>query len=82
MLQAVYLGIGRITDCVVEDILMKDSDYEEFGTWLKQRRLAPLHRIPYLIRWVEAFLRLSRMRNDKNWQDTLHVFLETESGQV
>ena len=47
-----------------------------FAGWLRQRRLAPENRIPYLVRWVERFLRLSHARPTEAWQDTLRVFLE------
>jgi hypothetical protein len=32
-------------------------DFRRFTSWLRQRRLAPDHRISYFVRWVERFLR-------------------------
>ncbi len=47
-----------------------------FADWLRLRRLAPGHRIPYLVQWVDRFLRLSASRPKESWRDTLRVFLE------
>lgn len=49
---------------------------DAFGQWLRDRRMAPEHRIPHFIRWVQRFQRLSRIRPREVWQDTLRVFLE------
>ncbi|GAG10165.1 unnamed protein product [marine sediment metagenome] len=42
-----------------------------FAARLRQRRMASDNQIPFFVRWIERFLRLSRA-----WQDTLRVFLE------
>ncbi len=49
---------------------------DDFVAWLRARRLAPEHRIWHLARWVDRFLRLSQVRPDEAWQDTLRIFLE------
>ena len=54
----------------------RDTRLGNFTDWLRQRRLAPENRIPYLVCWVERFLRLSASRSREAWQDTLRVFLE------
>ena len=48
----------------------------DFTEWLRQRRSAPENRIPYLVHWVERFLRLSASRSWGARQDTLRVFLK------
>jgi hypothetical protein len=55
---------------------MSKQIQDDFATWIRKRHLAPSHRIPHLVRWVESFLRLARVRNDANWNDTLLVFLQ------
>lgn len=52
------------------------DDIAGFGDWIRQRRLAPEHRIPHLERWVVRFRRLVRLRPRDAWQDLLHIFLE------
>ena len=47
---------------------------EEFKGWLRQRRLVPENRIPFVVIWVERFLRATRPR--ENWKDSLRVFLQ------
>ena len=47
-----------------------------FADWLRRKRLAPDHRIRYLVQWVGCFLGLSESRPNESWQDTLRVFLE------
>ena len=47
-----------------------------FEAWLRERQKVPERRIPYLVRWVERFLRLSRSWAGQRWQDTLLTFLE------
>jgi hypothetical protein len=59
------------------------SRLTDFAEWLRRRRLAPDNRIPYLVRWVERFLRLSASRPSEAWQDTLRYFLQgLEQGQA
>lgn len=56
--------------------MTQDGAVSDFAGWLRQRRLAPEHRIPHFERWVERFLRFSRTRPPESWSDSLRVFLE------
>ena len=47
-----------------------------FEEWLRERRVAPDHKVPHLARWVERFLRVRDSRPREVWQDTLVVLLE------
>lgn len=47
-----------------------------FAQWLRDRRMAPDFRIPYFVRWVQRFQRLSRVRLREVWKETLRVFFE------
>jgi integron integrase len=38
--------------------------------------MAPEHRIPHFVRWVVRFLRVSRLRPNELWSDTLRLFLK------
>ena len=49
---------------------------EEFKGWLRQRRLVPENRIPFVVIWVERFLRLRATRPRENWKDSLQAFLQ------
>ena len=51
-------------------------DLEAFEPWLRERRLAPEHRMRFLVGWVQRFLRLQATRPKEDWQDTLRAFLE------
>ena len=55
---------------------MPEDRLKGFADWLRERRLAPENRIPFFLRWVERFARLTRLRAGEEWQDTLRVFLE------
>lgn len=48
-----------------------------FIAWLKQRNLVSEKRIPFVVDWVERFMRLrsSRPRSER-WKDTLELFLQ------
>lgn len=54
----------------------KGGQLDGFAAWLRQRRIASDSQIPYFVRWVERFLRLSRLRPRDVWRDTLQIFLE------
>ena len=49
----------------------KDGQLRGFADWLHERRLVADHRIPYFVRWVERFRRLSQSRAPEDWHDTL-----------
>ena len=53
-----------------------EKDLAAFQDWVRERRLAPEHRIRFVVGWVERFLRLRATRPREGWQDTLHVFLD------
>lgn len=61
---------------VIDMAQKRETAFGEFGDWLRQRRLATENRIPFLIRWVQRFHRLSASRPNEAWHDTLRVFLE------
>ena len=44
--------------------------------WLRQRRLVPEKRIPFVVIWVERFLRLRATKPRENWKDSLQAFLQ------
>ena len=47
-----------------------------FGSWLRARRLAPEHRIPYLEMWVECFRHPAKVRPPEPRHDTLRILLD------
>ncbi len=53
-----------------------EKDLATFQDWVRERQLAPEHRIRFVVGWVERFLRLRATRPRENWQDTLRVFLD------
>jgi hypothetical protein len=59
------------------------AEGNNLAAWLKERRLAADHRIPYFVRWVEGFRRFRATRPAESWGDTLRVFLgDLDDGQV
>lgn len=51
------------------------ADGNQFAAWLKKKRLAADHRIPYFVRWVERFRWFRVTRPAESWENTLRVFL-------
>ena len=49
---------------------------EGFAAWLREKRLASERSLPYMVRWVQRFLRLRETRPAESWKDTLEVFLD------
>ncbi len=54
----------------------EDSPNEECGAWLREKRMARQHQVPFMVRWVHDFLRLRQRRPAEAWRDSLEVFLE------
>ena len=51
----------------------RDRRLEEFKGWLRQRRLVPENRIPFVVIWVERFLRLRATRPRENWKRLVRI---------
>ena len=61
-----HQGVGEVTG----------RQMAAFAAWLGGRRLASSSQIPFFLRWVDRFLRMSGRRPAEAWRDTLRVFLE------
>ncbi len=62
---------------------VKARGLKDFENWLRQRRLVPENRVPFVVAWVERFLRLQVTRSREGWEDTLRMFLQDlEEGQT
>lgn len=47
----------------------------DFGVWLRQRRLAAENQIPHMVRWVARFQRHRHSLPNDTWTDALQAFL-------
>ncbi len=55
---------------------MGDPRLREFALWIRERRLAADHRVPFLLRWVDRFLALQARMPATPWKVALETYLE------